>query len=98
MAGAAFGFPTIVPASVFGKNAPSNKINIGQIGCGRIARDHDLPGTWRHDVARIVAVSDVDSKRMADGKKIGGRLLHQKAGRKVHGCQAVRGLPGNAAR
>ncbi len=70
LAGAAIGFPTIVPASVFGKNAPSNKINIGQIGCGRIAREHDLPGTWRHDVARIVAVSDVDSKRMADGKKL----------------------------
>jgi myo-inositol 2-dehydrogenase / D-chiro-inositol 1-dehydrogenase len=70
LATAAFGIPTIVPASVFGKNAPSNKINIGQIGCGRIARDHDLPGTWRHDVARIVAVSDVDSKRMADGKKL----------------------------
>lgn len=70
LATAAFGIPTIVPASVFGKNAPSNKINIGQIGCGRIAREHDLPGTWRHDVARIVAVSDVDSKRMADGKKM----------------------------
>ena len=35
-------FPTIVPAKVFGKKAPSNKINIGQIGCGRIARSHDL--------------------------------------------------------
>jgi predicted dehydrogenase len=69
LAGAAFGFPTIVPASVFGKNAPSNKINIGQIGCGRIARDHDMPGVWQHDVARIVAVSDLDSNRMADGKK-----------------------------
>jgi hypothetical protein len=33
---AAVAFPTIVPSSVFGKNAPSNKINIGQIGCGRI--------------------------------------------------------------
>ena len=69
LAAAAFGVPTIVPASVFGKNAPSNKINIGQIGCGRIAREHDLPGTWRHDVARIVAVSDVDSKRMGEGKQ-----------------------------
>jgi predicted dehydrogenase len=58
-----------VPASVFGKNAPSNKINIGQIGCGRIARDHDMPGVWQHDIARIVAVSDLDSNRMADGKK-----------------------------
>lgn len=69
LATAAFGIPTIVPASVFGKNAPSNRITIGQIGCGRIAREHDIPGTWRHDVAQFVAVSDVDSKRMADGKK-----------------------------
>ncbi len=69
LATAAFGFPTIVPASVFGKNAPSNRINIGQIGCGRIAREHDMPGTWQHEMAQFVAVSDVDSKRMADGKK-----------------------------
>jgi myo-inositol 2-dehydrogenase / D-chiro-inositol 1-dehydrogenase len=82
LATAAFGFPTIVPASVFGKNAPSNKINIGQIGCGRIAREHDLPGTWRHDVARIVAVSDVDSKRMADGKKLVEEYYTKKLGEK----------------
>lgn len=63
-------FPTIVPSSVFGKNAPSNKINVGQIGCGRIARSHDMPGTMQHDVARMIAVSDVDSNRMADGKKL----------------------------
>ena len=69
LATAAFGIPTLVPASVFGKNAPSNKIQIAQIGCGRIARDHDLPGVWKHDVARIVAVSDLDSKRMAEGKQ-----------------------------
>ena len=36
------GFPTIVPSGVLGKNAPSNKINIGQIGFGRIAMTHDL--------------------------------------------------------
>jgi predicted dehydrogenase len=70
LTGAALGFPTIVPASVLGKNAPSNKIHIGQIGCGRIARYHDLPGTWAHDVARIVAVSDVDIKRMREGKEL----------------------------
>ena len=62
--------PTIVPSSVFGKSAPSNKIQIGQIGCGRIARDHDLPGTMQHDIARVIAVSDVDSNRMKDGKKL----------------------------
>ena len=65
----AFVVPTIVPSTVFGKNAPSNKINIGQIGFGRIARGHDLPETMKYDVARVIAVSDVDSKRAADGKQ-----------------------------
>ena len=62
--------PTIVPSSVFGKNAPSNKINIGQIGCGRIARDHDLASTLKHDSARIMAACDVDRNRLEDGKKL----------------------------
>ncbi len=61
--------PTIVPSSVFGKNAPSNKIQIGQIGCGRIARDHDMAETIRYEQAQFVAVCDVDSKRLAEGKK-----------------------------
>ena len=60
--------PTIVPSSVFGAGAPSNKINIGQIGYGRIARDHDTAETLKYDQARIIAVSDVDSNRMRDGK------------------------------
>ena len=62
--------PTIVPSSVFGKSAPSNKINIGQIGCGRIARAWDMPGVMKFDSTRMVAVSDLDANRMADGKKL----------------------------
>jgi predicted dehydrogenase len=63
------GFPTIVPSSVFGKNAPGEKINIGQIGFGRIAFTHDLPETMKYDIARVIAVADPDSKRAALGKK-----------------------------
>ncbi len=62
-------FPAIVPSTVFGKSAPSNKINIGQIGCGRIALSHDLPETMKNDIARIVACADVDSKRGENCKK-----------------------------
>lgn len=72
--------PTIVPASVMGKNAPSNKINIGQIGCGRIARDHDMPGTMQHDVARMIAVCDLDKNRLADGKKLVEDYYKKKTG------------------
>lgn len=63
-------FPTIVPASVFGKNAPSNRINIAALGTGRISRDHDMPGVWKYDSARIIAVCDLDSKRVNDAKNL----------------------------
>src|SRR5947199_4478469 len=62
----AAGFPAIVPASVVGSTSPSNRINVGAIGTGRISRGHDLPGIWRHDVARIMAVCDLDSRRAQD--------------------------------
>jgi predicted dehydrogenase len=60
--------PTIVPSSVLGQNAPSNKIHIGQIGCGRIANEMDMPGILKHDLARVIAVCDLDSKRLARAK------------------------------
>lgn len=62
-------FPTIVPSSVFGKNAPSNRINIGQIGFGRIARSHDLPDILKNEIAHVMAVADVDKKRLEMGKQ-----------------------------
>jgi len=60
--------PTIIPSSVIGKNPPSDKINIGWIGNGRQGTG-DIMGTMRFDQAMVVAVSDVDSNRMAIGKK-----------------------------
>ena len=78
------GFPTIVPAHVLGKDAPSNKINIGQIGCGRIARDHDIHDTIRFDSARYVAVCDVDSKRVADAKVLVDSYYKEKTGKEKY--------------
>ncbi|MEI6189740.1 MAG: Gfo/Idh/MocA family oxidoreductase [Chitinophagia bacterium] len=79
------GFPTIVPASVFGKNAPSNKINIGAIGVGRISRDHDMFETLQYDHAQIVAVCDLDSKRLLDGKKYVNDFYTKKIGKPFDG-------------
>ena len=78
---AIIGFPTIVPAGIFGKNAPSNKINIGQIGFGRIAMTHDLAETLKYDVARVVAVADPDSARAAKGKQFIEGFYTQKTGK-----------------
>ena len=65
----AFAFPAIVPVRIFGADAPSKKIQIGQIGCGRIANEMDLPGILKHDLARVVAVCDVDSRRLGLAKE-----------------------------
>jgi len=71
--------PTIIPASVIGKNPPSDKINIGWIGNGRQGRG-DVMGTMRFDSAMVVAVSDVDSNRMALGKKMVEDFYTKKTG------------------
>ncbi len=75
------GFPAIVPVSVFGQNAPSNRINVGAIGTGRISRGHDLPGIWKHELARIMAVCDLDSRRVEDAKTLVNGYYAKKTGK-----------------
>ena len=57
--------PTIVPASVFGVGAPSNRINVGFIGTGRQAFGANLPQMMAVPGVQVVTVCDVDSWRMA---------------------------------
>ncbi|UAL11912.1 Gfo/Idh/MocA family protein [Caulobacter segnis] len=78
---AGIAFPTIVPATVLGQSAPSNRINIGVIGVGRIARGHDMVETFKYDHAQILAVCDVDSKRLALGKQLVDETYTKKFGR-----------------
>jgi predicted dehydrogenase len=84
-AAAAIGFPTIVPASVFGQTAPSNRINVGAIGVGRISRGHDLPGIWQFDQARIMAVCDLDVKRVEAAKTLVNGYYSKKTGKPYDG-------------
>jgi predicted dehydrogenase len=79
------GFPAIVPASVFGAASPSNRINVGAIGTGRISRGHDLPGIWQHDVARVMAVCDLDSRRVDDAKALVNGYYEKKTGKPYDG-------------
>ena len=62
--------PAIVPSRVLGALAPSRRIQVGAIGVGRISREHDLPGILQHDIARVVAVCDLDAKRLAEGQQL----------------------------
>lgn len=81
---AAVGFPTFVPSRVLGREAPSKVLRIAQIGCGRIARDMDLPGLLKHpDLCRVVAVCDLDSVRRADAKQLIEERYAKAPGQKV---------------
>lgn len=85
--GAAAGFPAIVPQSVFGATAPSNRINVGAIGVGRISRIHDMPEVWKHDDAHIVAVCDLDTKRVALGQQLVDRTYSERTGKPYGGTR-----------
>ncbi|MGO8757932.1 MAG: Gfo/Idh/MocA family protein [Terracidiphilus sp.] len=88
----AAGFPAIVPISVFGATAPSNRINIGAIGVGRISRGHDMPGVLQYTgVAgrdnRIVAVCDLSAERVELGKQFVDGAYAQKLGKPYTGTK-----------
>ncbi len=59
-AAAAVGVPRLVPSSVFGAAAPSNRIQVGFIGLGNQSTI-DLPAFLGHDDAQVVAVCDVNT-------------------------------------
>jgi len=61
--------PNFGSARLFGADAPSKKIHVAQIGCGRMGRS-DMGNTLSEPLARVVAVCDFDSKRLAAGKQM----------------------------
>ena len=69
-AAALFSAPLIIPSRLLGANAPSNRIRVGHIGCGRIASGHDMPGVFKSGLADVAAVCDLDTKRLAAGKAL----------------------------
>lgn len=95
----ALGAPHILPASVFGKNSPGNRITLGIIGCGNQSTV-DIPEFLKNDDCQIVAACDVNrgSRGYRDDKQFLGRepqrdfvnkFYAQKAGTEsFNGCVA----------
>jgi myo-inositol 2-dehydrogenase / D-chiro-inositol 1-dehydrogenase len=51
--------------------SPNGMIQVGQIGCGRIARSSEIMGMLhQREVARLTAVCDLDAVRVADAKQL----------------------------
>ena len=71
---AAVAGPLILPRSLFGANAPSNRITLGIIGCGNQS-SVDIPEFLKNDDCQIVAVCDVNKASFGykDAKQFLGR-------------------------
>lgn len=57
----ALAVPQVVPQSVFGASAPSNRINMAQIGCGHQSQ-RIVPSFLVHDDVQILAACDVNRR------------------------------------
>lgn len=66
---AAFAVPLIIPSRLLGADAPSNRIRVAQIGCGRIALSMDIPGVLKTGAADFLAVADYDTRRADYAKR-----------------------------
>ena len=68
---AAFAVPTIVPSSVFGANAPSNRITIGSIGLGGMGTGN-MKGFKGKSGSQVVALCDVDAGHLEKARETAG--------------------------
>jgi len=84
--GAGLALPTIVPSSVFGAAAPSERITLGCIGVGRMGTD-DLREALGFKQVQVVAVCDLDSKRATLAqKRVETTYAKQSPGGDYKGC------------
>lgn len=61
--------PNLFSGSLFAADSPNKRIQIAQIGCGRMGIA-DMQSLLSEKLARVVAVCDIDSKRAAHAKTV----------------------------
>ena len=83
--------PMIVPASVFGANAPSNRITIASIGVGKMGGGNLGAFLHRRDT-QVVAVCDVDATRTESAKKRVEKHYSERLGKDYKGCAGYQDL------
>jgi len=82
--------PAIIPSTVFGKNAPSNRINVGMMSFGRQAQGNTRSFLNFEDVV-VTSVCDVDAWRMERGKEmIESHYAKNSIGGKYKGCKTYK--------
>jgi predicted dehydrogenase len=81
LAAGSIAMPTIVPGSALGREnraAPSERITVGFIGCGKMANDYHLPELLGFGDVQALAVCEVDQKRRDHAKNRVEKAYSQK--------------------
>ncbi|MCA9215385.1 MAG: Gfo/Idh/MocA family oxidoreductase [Planctomycetales bacterium] len=81
--------PCIIPASALGRNnavSPGDRLNIGIIGCGKMAGDYHLSTLLNAQDVQIVAIAEVDRTRRDHAKQRVEKAYSEKKDYK--GCDA----------
>lgn len=81
--------PAIVPSRILGAGAPSKRIAVAMIGCGRQVVEPNLPQLLKSEHAHVVAVCDVDEWRLARAKKQVEDHYSKQHGTAYRGCTAT---------
>ena len=92
--GAACAVPLVIPGSSLGldaKPAPSQRMTVGMIGIGRQARNVNVKQFLGMPDVQILAVCDVDSWRLANGKQqVEEAYAKNEPSGSYHGCDAYK--------
>jgi hypothetical protein len=79
--------PTILPSHVFGNSAPSNRINVAVIGCGRQSVGPNIPQFLASPHANLVSVCDLDTWRLDNAVKQVNDDYSKQKGTAYKGCK-----------
>jgi myo-inositol 2-dehydrogenase/D-chiro-inositol 1-dehydrogenase len=91
VAGTALLSPAIVPSSVFGASAPSNRVTVGMIGMGRQAYYSNVKSFLSFPDVQVVAVCDVDAWRLESGcKAVEDHYAKDRSSGTFKGCAVFR--------
>jgi len=74
--------PNLLGGSLFAADAPNKRLQVAQIGCGRMGMG-DMAGVLKNPRVRVVAVCELDSKRAAHGKQTAEAYYQKKDGTKA---------------
>ena len=83
-----FIIPTIIPSHVFGNSAPSNRINVAVIGCGRQSVGPNIPQLLSSPHANLVGVCDLDTWRLDNAVKQVNDAYSKQKGAVYKGCKS----------